>query len=115
MWWRVVRSTPSTVRDRTSTDRPRDRQLSRMGTCTSATSRATRRRDRLVAQTPERLSLVVLAALCDIVECGPGDLIVPEVVEAATTRKAIGADLAEIVELRQLGRPRGALIDPDRR
>ena len=33
---------------------------------------------RLVVQTPERLSLDVLAALCDILGCGPSDLIVPE-------------------------------------
>ena len=26
---------------------------------------------------PERLSLPVLAALCDILDCGPGDLIEP--------------------------------------
>jgi DNA-binding Xre family transcriptional regulator len=41
---------------------------------------------RLVTQTPERLNLKVLAALCDILECSPGDLIEP-VVEAKTTRK----------------------------
>jgi DNA-binding Xre family transcriptional regulator len=32
---------------------------------------------RLVAKTPERLSLVTLAALCDIFECTPGDLVEP--------------------------------------
>jgi DNA-binding Xre family transcriptional regulator len=32
---------------------------------------------RLVAQTPERLSLVTLAALCDILGCQPGDLVEP--------------------------------------
>jgi DNA-binding Xre family transcriptional regulator len=30
---------------------------------------------RLVAQVPQRLSLVTLAALCDILDCQPGDLI----------------------------------------
>ncbi|EME66735.1 hypothetical protein G352_03586 [Rhodococcus ruber BKS 20-38] len=30
---------------------------------------------RLVSQPPQRLSLDVLAALCDILDCGPGDLI----------------------------------------
>jgi len=30
---------------------------------------------RLVTKTPERLSLVTLAALCDILGCQPGDLI----------------------------------------
>lgn len=32
---------------------------------------------RLVAQVPERLSLATLSALCDILGCGPGDLIEP--------------------------------------
>lgn len=32
---------------------------------------------RLVAQVPERLSLTTLAALCDILGCGPGDLVEP--------------------------------------
>lgn len=32
---------------------------------------------RLVAGVPERLSLATLAALCDILDCGPGDLIEP--------------------------------------
>ncbi|MGD0373172.1 MAG: helix-turn-helix transcriptional regulator [Streptosporangiaceae bacterium] len=32
---------------------------------------------RLVTRTPERLSLATLAALCDILGCGPGELIEP--------------------------------------
>jgi DNA-binding Xre family transcriptional regulator len=32
---------------------------------------------RLVTGVPERLSLPVLAALCDVLDCGPGDLIEP--------------------------------------
>jgi len=32
---------------------------------------------RLVTGTPERLSLTTLAALCDILGCGPGDIIEP--------------------------------------
>jgi DNA-binding Xre family transcriptional regulator len=32
---------------------------------------------RLVTGTPERLSLATLAALCDILGCGPGDLVEP--------------------------------------
>jgi DNA-binding Xre family transcriptional regulator len=32
---------------------------------------------RLVARTPERLSLATLAALCDILGCQPGDLVEP--------------------------------------
>ena len=40
---------------------------------------------RLVAQTPERLSLKTLMALCDILGCTPNDLIEP-VVEARRAR-----------------------------
>jgi DNA-binding Xre family transcriptional regulator len=32
---------------------------------------------RLVAGTPQRLSLATLAALCDILDCTPGDLVEP--------------------------------------
>lgn len=32
---------------------------------------------RLVARTPQRLSLTTLAALCDILGCTPGDLVEP--------------------------------------
>jgi DNA-binding Xre family transcriptional regulator len=41
---------------------------------------------RLVTGIPERLSLDTLAALCDILGCGPGDLVEP--VTAAAARKA---------------------------
>ena len=45
---------------------------------------------RLVTGTPERLSLPVLAALCDILDCEPGDLVEP-VVEVRQARKAAAA------------------------
>ena len=35
---------------------------------------------RLVTRPPQRLSVDTLVALCDILECTPNDLIVPEVV-----------------------------------
>lgn len=41
---------------------------------------------RLVAQTPERLNLTVLAALCDIFGCTPADLIEPTA-ETVTARR----------------------------
>jgi DNA-binding Xre family transcriptional regulator len=45
---------------------------------------------RLVVQTPERLSLRTLMALCDILDCGPSELIEP-VAEATKARaKATG-------------------------
>ena len=43
---------------------------------------------RLVTGTPERLSLPVLAALCDILEVTPADLVVTSAAGAATSRLA---------------------------
>lgn len=45
---------------------------------------------RLVARTPERLGLATLAALCDILGCGPGDLVEP-VAGAAGAKRRPGA------------------------
>jgi DNA-binding Xre family transcriptional regulator len=41
---------------------------------------------RLISGVPERLSLATLAALCDILDCGPGDLVEP----VAGGRRATG-------------------------
>jgi DNA-binding Xre family transcriptional regulator len=46
---------------------------------------------RLVTGVPERLSLATLAALCDILGCGPGDLVEPVVVTAASRKQAAPA------------------------
>lgn len=46
---------------------------------------------RLVTGTPERLSLRTLVALCDILQCGPSDLIEPVV---ASARPGTAARLA---------------------
>ena len=46
---------------------------------------------RLVVQTPERLNLNTLAALCDVLGCTPADLIEPVVEAPARTAKASGA------------------------
>lgn len=43
---------------------------------------------RLVVGTPERLSLHTLAASCDILDCGPGDLVEPFVERARLPRQA---------------------------
>ncbi len=48
---------------------------------------------RLVTQTPQRLSMDALAALCDILGCQPNDLIEVQVVNAEV-RKAAGRDPA---------------------
>jgi DNA-binding Xre family transcriptional regulator len=45
---------------------------------------------RLVTQPPQRLSMDTLAALCDILDCTPNDLIEITVVQASV-RKAAGA------------------------
>jgi DNA-binding Xre family transcriptional regulator len=64
---------------------------------------------RLVAKVPERLSLVVLAALCDALDCGPGDLIEPILAET-TTPSAKTAPRAAIGQIR----PKRARVDPSR-
>jgi len=45
---------------------------------------------RLVTQDPQRLSMDTLAALCDILDCGPGDLIEPVAVNATVAKTAAG-------------------------
>lgn len=45
---------------------------------------------RLVTQAPQRMSMDVLVALCDILECTPNDLIKPEVVNAQLRKTADG-------------------------
>jgi DNA-binding Xre family transcriptional regulator len=45
---------------------------------------------RLVTGVPERLSLATLAALCDILGCGPGDLVEPVACDGAGGRAAAG-------------------------
>ncbi|MER6365755.1 helix-turn-helix transcriptional regulator [Kitasatospora sp. NPDC001527] len=46
---------------------------------------------RLVSGAPERLSLPVLAALCDVLDCTPSDLITTTA-ENLSARRAVGAD-----------------------
>jgi len=65
---------------------------------------------RLVTGTPERLSLQVLSALCDILDADPGDLIVTEA-ENTAVRKASSGDGAPPAGLEGL-RPRRARIGP---
>ena len=45
---------------------------------------------RLVTGVPERLSLATLAALCDILDCGPGDLVEPVAGDGAGGRAVSG-------------------------
>ncbi|MET7304911.1 helix-turn-helix transcriptional regulator [Embleya sp. NPDC005575] len=66
---------------------------------------------RLVSGTPERLSLQVMAALCDILGCTPADL-VTATAENAGVRKTAGGDLPAPAGVAKL-RPRAARILPD--
>jgi len=68
---------------------------------------------RLITGVPERLSLATLAALCDILDCGPGDLIEPVAGAAGGGRRAAGpattdsAPLPRPVRARVTGAARG--------
>ncbi|MEU3855730.1 helix-turn-helix transcriptional regulator [Streptomyces sp. NPDC029554] len=55
---------------------------------------------RLVTQTPQRLSMDTLAALCDILDCRPNDLIDIKVVNAEV-RKAGGGDASVVPRVRR--------------
>lgn len=63
---------------------------------------------RLVSGTPERLSLQVLSALCDILECTPADL-VATTAENAGVRKTATGDIPAPAAVAKL-RPRPARI-----
>jgi DNA-binding Xre family transcriptional regulator len=66
---------------------------------------------RLVTGTPERLSLPVLAALCDIFDLTPSDLIVTTAENAA--RKTATGSGDPVVDLAEI-RPTRARIRPER-
>jgi DNA-binding Xre family transcriptional regulator len=69
---------------------------------------------RLVTQQPERLNVYTLAALCDLLDCGVGDLIEP-VVEQTHQRKAVGSrEERSTRKVREGLRPvRARVVDPD--
>ncbi|WP_328522658.1 helix-turn-helix domain-containing protein [Kribbella sp. NBC_00359] len=63
---------------------------------------------RLVSRRPERVSLQVIAAICDIFDCAPGDLLT---VTAANFRaRKTGTAPPNVVELDRTVRPRHANI-----
>jgi DNA-binding Xre family transcriptional regulator len=66
---------------------------------------------RLVSGTPERLSLQVLSAFCDILDCTPADLIGTSAQNAGVRKTATG-DLPAPPTAAKL-RPRPARILPD--
>jgi DNA-binding Xre family transcriptional regulator len=63
---------------------------------------------RLVAKVPERLNLNVLAALCDILGCGPTELVEPVRAEA----KAARAKVASPRSVASVVKPRRARVAP---
>lgn len=67
---------------------------------------------RLVTSKPERVSLKLVAAICDVFNCGPHDLIT---VTAADARKKpiAAAGRANVVELNKSARPRRARVISD--
>ena len=67
---------------------------------------------RLVAEKPERLSMTTLAALCDIFDCTPADLVEPYV-EQSRRRKTVTGDLSPVTELQRTLRPARARILDD--
>jgi DNA-binding Xre family transcriptional regulator len=67
---------------------------------------------RLVTQEPERLSLPILAALCDIFECTPNELIQVTALSGNTRQMAAGgAD--HVVDLASTVRPKRARVRPE--
>ena len=67
---------------------------------------------RLVTSAPERLSMPVLAALCDIFDCESNELITTHVIESKQS-VASGDDIGSSSR-REMRRPRRAEVDPNR-
>lgn len=66
---------------------------------------------RLVTETPERLNLTVLAALCQVLAVDPSDLI--EVTETTQALPAVADGNGNVVDLADQARPRRARVLPD--
>lgn len=67
---------------------------------------------RLVTETPERLNLTVLAALCQVLSVDASDLIEVEEVRQTTPRLAAGGE-SNVVDLADAARPRRARVLDD--
>lgn len=68
---------------------------------------------RLAAGTPERLSLPTLAALCDILDCTPSELIEPIIEARSGTKSAVGAKPSPAPQIPRDLRPKRARIVAD--
>jgi DNA-binding Xre family transcriptional regulator len=53
---------------------------------------------RVVTQRPERVSLHLIAALCDIFACGPEDLITVTAGDARRPSKAVGGNVVKMTD-----------------
>ena len=65
---------------------------------------------RLVTQRPERVSLMMVAALCDIFSCGPEDLVTVTATDARVRKVASDAN---VVDLNKTIRPKRARVIRD--
>lgn len=65
---------------------------------------------RLVTQRPERVSLMMVAALCDIFSCGPEDLVTVTATDAKVRKVASDAN---VVDLNKTIRPKRARVIRD--
>ncbi len=68
---------------------------------------------RLVTQTPQRLNVEVLAALCDLLECGPQDLLEVVVGNEQVKKAVSGGGSASGGEVRQIKPVRARIRKPD--
>lgn len=68
---------------------------------------------RLAAGTPERLSLHTLAALCDILDCTPSDLIEPVVESGSVVTRASASKSSTTQSVPRELRPKRARIVAD--
>ncbi|WP_206490147.1 helix-turn-helix transcriptional regulator [Rhodococcus sp. KRD162] len=69
---------------------------------------------RLVTDKPERLSMKVLVALCDIFDCTPNDLITPEAISNRGAQAAGDTSTRNVTSLNPDLRPeRARITDPD--
>lgn len=69
---------------------------------------------RLVNQRPERVALQLIAALCDIFECGPDHLITVTAADEKSKRRAAAESASpNVVALNRAVRPRRARVTRD--
>lgn len=67
---------------------------------------------RLATHTPERVSLTLLAALCDIFGCALGDLVSTAASDSPASRARRVAGDGPVVDLASTVRPRRARVSP---